>query len=71
MQNVYEQFFFLQYNGGWSLTELYNLPIGLRDWYTKRLIKQIEDEQEAIKKSSNNQSNFQTLTPYNQPKRGL
>jgi hypothetical protein len=27
IQNVYEQFFILQYHGGWSFIEAYNLPI--------------------------------------------
>jgi hypothetical protein len=48
MENVYEQFFFLKYSGSWSFSEAYNLPIGLRDWFTKRLIKQLEAEKEAI-----------------------
>ena len=42
IENVYEQFFFLKYSGGWSFSEAYNLPIGLRDWFTKRLIKQLK-----------------------------
>jgi hypothetical protein len=70
MQNVYEQFFFLKYAGGWSFAEAYNLPIGLRDWFTQRLIKQLEDENEAMESSSKGSSNSQTLTAHNQP-RGL
>lgn len=69
MENVYEQFFFLQYSGGWSFTEAYNLPIGLRGWFAKRLVKQINDENEAMKAASNNSGKSQTLTRYNQPKR--
>ena len=46
MESVYEQFFALKYYGGWSLFEAYNLPIGLREWFVKRLIKQFEDEKE-------------------------
>jgi hypothetical protein len=69
MQNVYEQFFFLKYAGGWSFTEAYNLPIGLRDWFTKRLVKQIESENEAIEKASNSSGNSRTqqLNANNQP----
>ena len=67
MHNVYEQFFFLKYAGGWSLSEAYNLPIGLRNWFSQRLAKQIEDENEAINKSSNGGSNSQTLSAHNQP----
>ena len=48
---VYEQFFFLKYYGGWSITEAYNLPVGLRNWFVQRLKKQLEDEQKALKES--------------------
>jgi hypothetical protein len=51
-EHVYEQFFFLKYHGGWSFTEAYNLPIGLRKWFIKRLSKQLEKEAEAAKKAS-------------------
>tara|TARA_R110000824_G_scaffold38169_1_gene116922 strand:- start:130 stop:369 length:240 start_codon:yes stop_codon:yes gene_type:complete len=70
MHNVYEQFFFLKYAGGWSLTESYNLPIGLRTWFTQRLAKQIEDENQAMQDSQrgNGNSSSQTLTSHNQPK---
>jgi hypothetical protein len=47
MEAVYEQFFLLKYHGGWSLTEAYNLPVGLRLWFLKRLEKQFEDEKKA------------------------
>lgn len=57
MENVYEQFFFLKYNGGWSFSEAYSLPVGLRTWFTERLIKQIEDEVEAIEKASKGDKN--------------
>ena len=71
MENIYEQFFFLKYSGGWSFSEAYNLPIGLRTWFVKRLIKQIEQENEAVEKASKSSggSNTQTLTPHNQPSR--
>jgi hypothetical protein len=51
-QQIYEQFFILKYHGGWSLIESYNLPVGLRNWFTERLIKQLQDEAEAIEKAS-------------------
>ena len=54
-KEIYEQFFFLKYYGGWSFTEAYNLPIGLRNWFVKRMAKQFEDEKkkhdQAQKKS--------------------
>jgi len=69
IENIYEQFFFLQYSGGWSLTEAYNLPIGLRTWFVKRLVKQLEDEKEAMEKAQKGNSNSQTLGRHNAPKR--
>ncbi|MAG27258.1 hypothetical protein CMI47_17125 [Candidatus Pacearchaeota archaeon] len=66
MENVYEQFFFLKYSGGWSFSEAYNLPIGLRQWFVERLVKQIEDENAAIKNASKG-GNTQTLSAHNQP----
>ena len=47
MQAVYEQFFFLKYYGGWSFIEAYNLPVGLRTWFVKRLSDQLEKEKQA------------------------
>jgi hypothetical protein len=47
MESVYEQFFILKYHGGWSFTEAYSLPVGLRIWFLERLQKQFEDEQAA------------------------
>lgn len=70
MENVYEQFFFLQYSGGWSLTEAYNLPIGLRKWFVERLIKQLEMEKEAMEQANKGGSNSQVLNRNNQPRRG-
>ena len=45
-------FFILKHYGGWSLFELYNLPIGLRNWFIERLAKQFEQEKEAVEKST-------------------
>ena len=44
MESVYEHFFFLKHYGGWSFTEAYNLPIGLREWFVDRLVKHLEEE---------------------------
>ena len=68
MQNVYEQFFFLKYAGGWSLTESYNLPVGLRMWFVERLAKQLEDENTALESAQRGNSSSQTLTAHNQPR---
>ena len=51
IKNVYEQFFFFKYYGGWSFTEAYNLPVGLRNWFVDRLKKQLDDEIEAVENS--------------------
>jgi len=73
MENVYEQFFFLKYSGGWSFSEAYNLPVGLRKWFVERLLKQLEAEKKAIEEagqsssSSGGKSITKTLTPYNNP----
>ena len=68
MENVYEQFFFLKYSGGWSFSEAYNLPLGLRTWFVKRLVRQLEAEAEASEKASKgNKKGSQTLSAHNQP----
>jgi len=56
MEQVYEQFFFLKYSGGWSLIESYSLPVGLRKWFVERLVKQLEMEREAQEKASKKSS---------------
>jgi hypothetical protein len=50
MESVYEQMFSLKYYGAWSFIELYSLPIGLRNWFTEKLVKQLKEEAEAMKK---------------------
>jgi len=65
MESIYEQFFFLKYSGGWSFAEAYNLPVGLRTWFSERLIKQLKAESEAIKNAGKGDS--EQLTPHNQP----
>ena len=54
IENVYEQFFILKHYGGWSLFELYNLPIGLRNWFMKRTVREYEKEKEETEKSRRN-----------------
>jgi hypothetical protein len=51
IQNVYEEMFLLKYHGGWSLFELYNLPITLRRWFLQRLNEEIERQNEQIEKA--------------------
>lgn len=51
-QNIYEQFFYLKYYGGFSLFESYNLPVALRKWFLDKLISQLKEESDAVKKAS-------------------
>jgi len=67
MENVYEAFFFLKYAGGWSFSEAYNLPIGLRTWFVTRLLRQLESEKDAIEGSQKGSAGSQTLSAANQP----
>jgi hypothetical protein len=68
MESVYEQFFFLKYSGGWSFSEAYNLPVGLRMWFVERLIRQLKTESDAMDKASRGGGgNSQTLTSHNHP----
>jgi hypothetical protein len=48
---VYEEIFYLKHYGGWSFIEAYNLPMGLRRWWLKRIEKQFKRESEEMKKS--------------------
>ena len=52
MQNIYKNFFYMKYYGGWSLFELYSLPIGLRDWYVQLLIDHKEEEREKTEEAT-------------------
>jgi len=49
--------FALKYHGNWSFIEIYNLPIGLRNWFTKRLQQQLEYEKEQIEGASSGKGN--------------
>jgi len=50
IKDVYEQIFFMNYIGNWSIMELYSLPVGLRKWFVERTLKQKEAEQEQREK---------------------
>jgi hypothetical protein len=51
MENVYEQFFVMMYHGKWDFQQAYSLPVGLRTWFMKRLIKEKEREKEEVEKA--------------------
>jgi hypothetical protein len=42
----------MKYYGGWSLFELYNLPIGLRNWFFDKLVEHIKKQTEEMEKAN-------------------
>ena len=52
LKSVYERFFYMKYYGGWSLFELYNLPVGLRNWYFELLTEHKKEENEQMKNAN-------------------
>jgi len=48
IKDIYEQFFYMKYYAGWSLFELYSLPIGLRNFYVQMFIDLKQKQKEAI-----------------------
>jgi len=57
----------MKYYSGWSFIEFYNLPIGLRNWFVKRLSDQIDTENKKAEES-NGKSNSSSTIPYNPPR---
>jgi hypothetical protein len=53
IKDVYEQMFFMNYTGNWSITELYNLPVGLRRWFVEKTLKLKEAERDHAEKMQN------------------
>lgn len=47
MSSVYESMHLLMYYGKWSFTEVYNLPVQLREWFLKRLTQTKKEEADA------------------------
>ncbi len=39
---TYEEIFFLKTSGNWSFQEAYSLPIQLRKWFVRRLVKHLK-----------------------------
>jgi len=48
----------MKYHGGWSFIEAYNLPILIRRWFLRRLIKQFEMEREEHEKASQRKGSY-------------
>ena len=51
-EQLYEQIFLMKHYGGWSFSEVYSLPVGLRNWFFDRLVKQFEEEKKQVEKNS-------------------
>ncbi len=51
IESVYEELFLLKQNGNWSFFEAYNLPIMIRRWFLRRLVRYFEEQNEAAKKA--------------------
>ena len=49
---MYDVLFYLVYYAGISFTEAYNFPIGLRAYMFEKLTKEINDKNEAMKKTT-------------------
>jgi|TARA_R110000824_G_scaffold89143_4_gene218810 hypothetical protein len=41
----------MMYYGKWDFQQAYSLPVGLRNWFTKRLVKEKERENEEAEKA--------------------
>ncbi len=52
VEGVYEEIFNLKMHGNWSFMEAYSLPIKIRRWFLKRLVKYYEDKSEAERRAS-------------------
>ena len=70
IKEVYEQFFYMKYYAGWSLFELYSLPIGLRNFYVEMLIQMKQKQKEAADGTVSGQSSpgaNKLYSPYTPP----
>lgn len=61
LRSVHKQFHYMKYYGGWSLFEMYNLPVGLRNYYARLLVKTLEKEKEVIEEAKNKGKNKKVL----------
>ena len=51
IKSVYDQVLDLKYHAGFSVFESWNLPIGLRNYWTGEVVKKLEKEKEAMEKA--------------------
>jgi len=52
IEKVYDEIFSLKMHGNWSFQEAYSLPVKVRRWFLKRLIKYYEEKNEKREKAS-------------------
>jgi hypothetical protein len=55
----------MKYYAGWSIFELYSLPIGLRDFYVEMLVDLKEKQKEAAEGTIS--GNTKLYSPYTPP----
>ena len=67
IKNIYEQFFYMKYYAGWSLFELYSLPIGLRNFYVRMLVDLKEKQKEAVDGTVTSNNTEKMFSPYSMP----
>ena len=53
IESVYEEMFSLKMHGNWSFQEAYNLPIKIRRWWLRRLVKYYKEKYEKEKEALN------------------
>lgn len=66
---VYEEIFNLVYNsnGGFSHDEVYTMPVYLRYFYLRMLVRKHEEQEERIKQSKNEESDPKAGKPPARP----
>jgi hypothetical protein len=52
IQDVYEVHHQMIFHGNWRFKDVYTLPVGLRNWFYRRLYRQLEEDNEQAKKES-------------------
>ena len=57
-RDIHEQIFQIIFysKGGFTFSEIYNLPVYLRQFYFKRLIKEYQEEKKAYEKAKSSYS---------------
>ena len=66
IKNVYEQFFYMKYYAGWSIFELYSLPIGLRNFYVEMFVD-LKEKQKEAQEGTISSATDKLYSPYTPP----